>query len=114
MEFLPDLPGLPVHASEFCPEKSERTKRKKPSHVHPEKGRPRSMRKSGWDATAELDFVSGVGGVFRETFHGIEGNGIEREADHLGRFAEDVVRHRDDFAAALLGLENVEDFARAR
>lgn len=52
--------------------------------------------------------------VLGEHLHSVQGQLREVLSEHLRRLAEDVVRHRDDRTAAVLGLEDVEDLARAR
>src|SRR5437868_2182644 len=58
----------------------------------------------------DLQLVSRVDCVLRESFHRIQGELGEIHAVHFRRLREDIVGNGDDGAAALLGLKNIEDF----
>ena len=60
-----------------------------------------------------LKTVSGLGGVLGKHFHSVERQRSQVHAQQLGSLSQNVVLHRHDVAAALLGLKNVEHFAHA-
>src|SRR5665213_1711825 len=82
------------------------------------KGRLSTVRESARKVNPEfsraLQLVAAIGSVFGEHLDRIERQLLQAHAQQLGGLRQDVMRDGDDGAAAFLGLEKIEDFARAR